>query len=121
MFRLRATVAPAAMILCLIIGLTDRPWSAAQSPPTSPSLTTPTQPSGGCTKSACDFGGGATGGTGGSSGKSSGGGGGGGGPTTCTATDFTKNPPQKVTGPITSKPAFGAGGEWQYPEGPAGA
>ena len=34
MFKLRVAVATAAMILCLIIGLTDPPWSAAQTPPT---------------------------------------------------------------------------------------
>lgn len=76
-----------------------------------------------CDLQGCDFGTGASNGNsgnaGGVHGGSTGHSGGGGGPTTCTATDFTTNPPRKVTGPITSKPAFGAGGEWQYPEGPA--
>ena len=75
-----------------------------------------------CSVQGCTYGQGAGGSTPGSPQPPSGthrGGGGSAGPTTCTATDFTKNPPQQVTGPISSKPAFGTGGEWQYPEGPA--
>jgi hypothetical protein len=79
-------------------------------------------PSAKCSADGCIYGGGGGSTTPGAPVRSSGGGGGGsggGGATTCTATDFTTKPPQKVTGPITSKPAFGTGGEWQYPEGPA--
>src|SRR3954447_18420356 len=66
--------------------------------------------SGGCNAQGCDFGTGADSGNPGASGTGSTGtaSNGSGGPTTCTATDFTKQPPQKVTGPITSRPAFGA-------------
>ena len=70
-----------------------------------------------CSVQGCTYGQGAGGSTPGSPQPPSGthrGGGGSAGPTTCTATDFTKNPPQQVTGPISSKPAFGTGGEWQY-------